>query len=125
MYKFWLISIIWNHVYKLIGDHLSQNADEITFNLGRKHFTDAVAGLHGFYIGPDFSSYVRAIFACDQPTVAQRAILVQLSNQIFEEFLGHLLSMVRQIHERSEVAFKVDEMSGEGQSNRCGSSLKP
>ena len=64
-----LISIMWNHVYKLIGEHLSQNADEITFNLGRQHFTDAVARLHSFYIGADFSSYVSGMFACDQPTV--------------------------------------------------------
>ena len=111
-----LISIMWNHVYKLIGEHLSQNADEITFNLGRQHFTDAVAGLHSFYIGADFSSYVSGLFACDQPTVAQRSIVIQLSNQIFEEFLGRLLCMVRQVHQRSEVEFKVDEMSDEGRS---------
>ena len=58
-----LISIIWNHVYKLIGDHLSQNADEITFNLGRQHFTDAVVGLHGFYISPDFCICEADIYA--------------------------------------------------------------
>ena len=87
-----LISIIWNHVFKLIGDRIVQNADEITFNLGRQHFTDAVAGLHEFYIGTDFSNYVNAIFACDQPTAAQRAVIIQLSNQVFEEF-PHLLSM--------------------------------
>jgi hypothetical protein len=53
-----LISIIWNHVYKLTGNDLSQNADEIMFNLGCQHFTDTVAGLHGFYIRHNFSSYV-------------------------------------------------------------------
>lgn len=111
-----LISIIWNHVFKLIGDRIVQNADEITFNLGRQHFTDAVAGLHEFYIGTDFSNYVNAIFACDQPTAAQRAVIIQLSNQVCEEFLTHLLSMVKQVDERSEVAFKVDDMSGEGRS---------
>ena len=66
-----LNAIMWNHVYKLIGEHLSQNADEITFNLGRQHFTDALARLHSFYIGADFSSYVSGMFACDQPTVVQ------------------------------------------------------
>ena len=78
---------MWNHVYKLIGQHLLQNADKITFNLGIRHFTDAVARLHSFYIGADFSSYVCGMFACDQPTVVQRSIVGQLSNQIFEEFL--------------------------------------
>ena len=42
--------------------------------------------------------------------------MVQLSNQIFEESLGRLLYMVRQVHQRSEVQFKVDEMSDEGRS---------
>ena len=84
--------------------------------MGRQHFTDAVAGLHEFYIGTDFSKYVNAIFACDQPTTAQRAVIIQLSNQIFEEFLNHLLSMVQQVQERSEVTFKVDDMNGEGRS---------
>ena len=65
------ISIIWNHVYKLIGEHLSQSADEITFNFKRQHFTDAVARLHSFYISADFSSYVSGMFACDQPTMVQ------------------------------------------------------
>ena len=111
-----LISIIWNYVFKLIGDHVVQNADEITFNLGRQHFTNAVAGLHEFYIGSDFSSYVNAIFASEQPTAAQRAVIIQLSNQVFKEFLTHLLSKVQQAHKRSEVAFKVDDMSGEGRS---------
>ncbi|CAB3980189.1 ATP-dependent DNA helicase PIF1, partial [Paramuricea clavata] len=84
-----LISIIWIHVFKLIGDHIVQNADEITFNLGRQHFTDAVAELYEFYIGTNFSNYVNAIFACDQPTAAQRAVIIQLSNQVFEEFLEY------------------------------------
>ena len=111
-----LISIMWNHVYILIGEHLSQNADEITFNLGRQHFTDAVARLHSLKNQHQCKNYVSGMFACDQPTVVQRSIVVQLSNQIFEEFLGRLLCMVRQVHQRSEVQFKVDEMSDEGRS---------
>ena len=78
----------------MIGDYGAQNADEITFNLGRQHFTNAVSGLHEFYIGAEFSSYLRAIFACEEPTVVQRAVVIQLSNQIFEQFLNHLLSKV-------------------------------
>ena len=111
-----LISIIWNHVFKLIGDHVVQNADDIVFNLGRQHFTDAVAGLHEFFIGTDFSSYVNAIFVCEQPSIAQRTVIIQLSKHIFEEFLKHLLKIVQQNQERSEVAFKVDDMSGVGRS---------
>ena len=53
------------------------------------------------------------MFACDQPTVVQRSIVIQLSNQVFEEFLGRLLCMVGQVHQRSEVQ-KVDKMSDEG-----------
>ncbi len=103
-------------MFSLIGDHVAQNCDEITFNLGRQHFTNAVAGLHAFYVGPDFSKYVTSIFACEQPTAAQRAVLIQLSNQIFEEFLDRLLSTVQQVHERSEVTLKVEEMNGAGRS---------
>ena len=86
-----LISIIWNHVFKLIGDHVKENSDKITFNSGRQHFTSAVAGLHQFFIAADFSNYVNAIFACQQPTAAQKAVIIQLSTQIFQEFLLYLL----------------------------------
>jgi hypothetical protein len=98
-----LISIIWNHVFKLIGDHVVQNADDIVFNLGRQHFTDAVAGLHEFFIGTDFSSYVNAIFVCEQPSIAQRTVIIQLSKHIFEEFLKHLLKIVQQNQEQKRV----------------------
>ena len=102
-----LISIIWNHVFRLIGDHITENYDKIIFNLGL---------LHEFYVGPDFSGYISSLFSCQRPTVAHRAVVVQLSNQVFEEFLTHLLSMVQQDHERSEITLKVEDMSDEGRS---------
>ena len=101
-----LISIIWNHVFKLIGDHVAENSEEITFNLGRQHFTSAVAGLHEFFTGPDFSAYVCAIFSCEHPTSVQRSVIIQLSTHIFEEFLLHLLAKVRHDQESSGVPFK-------------------
>ncbi len=43
-------------MFRLISDYVAQNADEITFNLGCQHFTNAVSGLHEFYIAPNFQA---------------------------------------------------------------------
>lgn len=115
------ISIIWYQAYTAIRDHIVENADDdsLIFNLQRQHFTEATARMHAFFTDIQFFRYLCAIFTCNEQTMPQRSVAVQLAKEIYFIFLRHLASLMTHHKDSSVVDFDVQAMSPVGRSKVC------
>lgn len=111
------IKLVWFHAFLMVENFIVESPeDEIVVKISRQGFTDVTSSLYEFLASEVFSGYVCALFGTTKCTPAQRAVVLELSNSVYSQFLERLSYVMNELRQEEVIPFDVEQMSGVGRS---------